>query len=97
MNTRKRITLLLALGTSLSLVSAVLAIPAATTLDRHVIGGGGGHTEAGIFILDATIGQALVGTASSASTDLCAGFWCGLGVGMGSRTIYLPLVLRHFP
>lgn len=55
-----------------------------------VIGGGGGHSEAGSFILDATVGQAVVGVVSSEPYELCAGFWCG----MGRYGTYLPLVLR---
>jgi len=93
MNAQNRITLLLALFSSLFLVSVVLATPAAPTLDRTVIGGGGGHAEAGILTLDATIGQALVGIESAAPFDLCSGFWCG----EGTMSVYLPLILCQSP
>jgi len=43
-----------------------------------VIGGGGGHAEAGIYTLDATIGQAVVGPATDGGRELCSGFWCGV-------------------
>ena len=56
-----------------------------------VVAGGGGHGEAGAFRLDATVGQGVAGTWSTAAWDLCAGFWCGPG---GSYQIYLPLVGR---
>ncbi len=61
-------------------------------ISRHVIGGGGGHLQAGIYTLDATIGQAVTGRAVNSPYDLCAGFWCGLG----RYKVYLPLVLRNY-
>jgi hypothetical protein len=71
-------------------VLAVRASPLALDIDRYVIGGGGGHSEAGSFVLDGTVGQAIAGTVNSYPYDLCAGFWCG----MGGYKVYLPLVLR---
>jgi hypothetical protein len=58
----------------------------------HVFGSGGGRVQAGDYVLDATIGQALVGEVSEGSFELCAGFWCG----MGRYKAYLPLVLRNY-
>jgi len=92
MNTRKRKILILALVGSLFVVSVVLAAPAATNLDRAVIGGGGGHSEVGIYSLDGTIGQAVAGAQNSAPFQLCSGFWCGLGA--TAEDIYLPLVQK---
>ena len=43
-----------------------------------VIGGGGGHAEAGIYALDATIGQPVAGKAADTGYELCSGFWCGM-------------------
>lgn len=43
----------------------------------HVIGSGGGRATAGPHALDATLGQAVVGSSSSASAMLHAGFWPG--------------------
>lgn len=62
------------------------------TIDWDVIGGGGGHAEAGIYALDATIGQAVVGPATDTDFELCSGFWCRAAV---EYKIYLPLVLRN--
>ncbi len=99
MNTQKRITLALVLLGGLLLASVVLAAPTAPTLDRYVIGGGGGLTEVGIYTLEGTIGQALVGANSTAPFDLCSGFWCGLDVDYTPFSYYisLPLVLRQSP
>ena len=83
--------LVAALLCSLLLTGIVLAngIPA---VDWHVIGGGGRHTEVGIYTLDDTIGQAVVGTTTDTGSELCAGFWCRTAV---EDKIYLPLVLRN--
>jgi hypothetical protein len=75
----------------LPLIAATASAPTALTMQKHVIGGGGGHSEAGSFVLNGTAGQAVAGTVSSAPYELCAGFWCG----MGQYEIYLPLVLRQ--
>jgi hypothetical protein len=59
-------------------------------LSFYVVGGGGGHSEAGAFVLDATVGQAIAGGSSNAPFDLCSGFWCWGWV----YSSYLPLVAR---
>jgi hypothetical protein len=56
-----------------------------------VIGSGGGRAESGIYALDCTIGQPLVGNANAVPFELCSGFWCGASAGIW---IYLPLILR---
>ena len=48
------------------------------SINWWVVGGGGGHAEAGIYTLDATIGQAVVGADTDGDYELCAGFWCGV-------------------
>jgi hypothetical protein len=92
MNHRKRVLVGLILIAGLSLVGFVLAAPLDADLVRYVIGSGGGYLESGPYSLGGTIGQALAGVDFSASLDLCAGFWCGEGV--GSRHLYLPLIQR---
>ena len=82
-------SLLLALSVR-GLVSVVLA-NGTPAIDWNVIGGGGGRAEAGIYTLDGTIGQAVVGTATDTGLELCSGFWCGVA----ECKIYLPLVLRN--
>ncbi len=75
---------------ALPLVAATTLAPTALTMHKYVIGGGGGHSKVGDFVLDSTVGQAVVGTVSNIPYDLCAGFWCGLG----QYKVYLPLILR---
>ena len=75
----------------LLLTGTVLAGGGGPYISRYVIGGGGGRSEMGQFVVDATIGQAVVGTFSHAPYELCAGFWCG----MGEYKVYLPVVLKH--
>lgn len=77
---RKRVFITLALAGPLIVLlvgSAVLAV-GTPAVDWWVIGGGGGHTEAGIYTLDATIGQAAVGVGTDGGYELCSGFWCGV-------------------
>jgi hypothetical protein len=81
-----------------SLVVAALLLLTGTVLagsgieiSRYVIGGGGGHSEMGRYVMDATVGQAVVGTFSTAPYELCTGFWCG----MGEYKVYLPVALRN--
>ncbi len=80
----------MALLTLVLLTSNVLAFDG-YEIPRYVIGGGGSHLQAGVYTLDATIGQAVAGRALNLPYDLCAGFWCGLG----RYKVYLPLVLRN--
>lgn len=96
MKTQRRIVVVLVLLGSLALVGAVLAAPTATIVDRYVIGGGGGPQEAGIYTLNGTIGQPVVGAIGNTPYELGAGFWGGMGaVAGGANRIYLPLVVRN--
>ena len=82
--------LLLVLVIVLSAGGVVLAA-AGFEIDRWVIGGGGGRVAAGDYVLNATVGQAVVGGVAGSPYDLCAGFWCGMGV----YKVYLPMVVRN--
>lgn len=84
------------LGLAVLVVIALLVMAGAALaggslgISRHVIGGGGGRAAAGRYVMDATIGQAVAGTFNTAATEICAGFWCG----MGEYKIYLPVIMR---
>ena len=84
------VAVIAALAALLLLASVALAIDG-YDLSWDVIGGGGGHSEAAPYALDGTIGQAVAGPVSSASYDLCSGYWCG---GAAGNNIYLPLIMR---
>ncbi len=62
-----------------------------TTIDWYVRGGGGGQVSNGSLVLEGTAGQALAGSASQDSTQLCSGYWCGSEY---TYPLYLPLVKR---
>ena len=91
----KRITTLLSLALLLLLAGAVLA-SGSPVIERYVVGGGGGHAEVSPYILDGTIGQAVVGLDSHAPYQLCSGFQCRAVSVPGYQT-FLPLVLRDYP
>ena len=90
---RKHAFMTLLVAALLLAASLGIVVLAAGTLiiDRWVIGGGGGHSEAGSYVLDATVGQAVAGVTSNAPYELCAGFWCG----MERYKVFLPLVLKN--
>jgi hypothetical protein len=75
---------------ALLLLSGTVLAAGGIEITRSVIGGGGGHSATGRYAIDATIGQAVVGTFDAASYELCAGFWCGLG----EYRVYLPVIRR---
>jgi hypothetical protein len=93
MNKRKAMVWTVLLLACALVATGVVAAPAATTVDRWVIGGGGGHIEAAGRALDGTIGQPVVGWVQSAGYELSSGFWGGLA----NYRVYLPLVVRNGP
>jgi hypothetical protein len=93
--------LLLVLPVQVSVVEGLAGVVLANgtpAIDWYVIGGGGVHHQVDPYALDATIGQAVVGTATDAGFDLCSGFWWGMKAGAcrSYLPIYLPLVLRDY-
>jgi hypothetical protein len=77
---------------ALLLLGGVALADGPPAADWDVIGGGGGHAEAGIYTLDGTIGQPVVGPAEGTGYELCSGFWCGAAV---EHNLYLPLILKN--
>jgi hypothetical protein len=64
--------------------------PGEVKIQRYVIGGGGGRSEAASYVMHGTAGQPTVATTSGGPYELCSGFWCG----SGQYTIFVPLVLK---
>ena len=83
--------MLLVLAVLLSASGVVLAANG-LEVKRWVVGSGGGRAEGGDYVLDATVGQAVVGSISSSPYELCVGFWCR---GVGGYKVYLPLLVRN--
>jgi hypothetical protein len=69
-----------------------LAAPTAGEIEWSFLGGSGGRVASSGYVLEGTLGQPVVGQASSQSSTLCAGFWCGVSQ---QHTIYLPLIMRE--
>ena len=88
---RNKMVVMLIAALALLLLAGVALAFDGYDLSWDVIGGGGGHSEAAPYALDGTIGQAVAGPVSSASYDLCSGYWCG---GAAGNNIYLPLIMR---
>lgn len=67
-----------------------------TTVHWHVLGGGGGQVSNGSLVSEGTTGQALTGSVSEASTQLCAGYWCGSEeIYEYIYKLYLPVINRQ--
>ena len=85
------LTLLLASGTALA-----SAVP--NQLNWYVFGGGGGHVTSTHYGVGFTMGQTVVGTASSTQYSLGLGFWPGIGIGAppgAAIKLFLPVILRN--
>jgi hypothetical protein len=95
---RKKWIILGALALSSLFASAALA-NGSPSINWWVIGGGGGSGTAGGTSLDGTIGQWVVGSGTSGTTQLGSGFWGG-GSAAGAPDKYLillPILLRQYP
>lgn len=57
------------------LVAFALPVSGAADIARHVIAGGGNGGESASYLVSSTLGQAVVGTATSSSYSLRSGFW----------------------
>lgn len=86
-------SLLLILSVAKGMAGVVLA-NGTPDIDWHVLGGGGVHDLADPYVLDGTIGQAVVGTAADTGYGLCSGFWCRAAVYY--KKIYLPFVSENY-
>jgi hypothetical protein len=77
----------------LALATGVLyAAASSSNLDWWFVGGSGGRSTSGGHVLEGTLGQPVVGPATSGNNSLCAGFWCGA---QGTYGLYLPLIVKE--
>ncbi len=93
----KRIVILLALVIVLLLTSRALAMSSDHyRLDwfTPLTSGGGGAASSTNYAVNFTIGQSVIGMASSTNYGGCLGYWCGAAA---QYRVYLPLVLRQSP
>ena len=84
-------------GVSLLLLAASMigfptAARASSTIERRVVGAGGGRATGGGRMLVGTVGQASIGMSAGSSNSLCAGFWCsGRGAAVSVEDPGLPI------
>jgi hypothetical protein len=91
----RKLMILGALSVGLFLLAGTALAQGNPTIDWWVIGGGGGSASNGGTSLDGTIGQPVVGSNTSGSTQLDSGFWGGAVGGLDEYKVYLPLILRQ--
>ncbi|NIN67861.1 MAG: hypothetical protein GTO63_24775 [Anaerolineae bacterium] len=85
-------TAIFVVASSLVVGVAIAQVSANYDLSWHVIGGGGTRSTSGNYVTTGTIGQPVVGVIGSASSELCAGFWC-----MGPEyRFHLPVLLKNY-
>jgi hypothetical protein len=89
----KRIHIISLLVALTLLATSVAFAAGGPTLRRQVVSGGGRRSTDGDIVLNATLGQPLVGLVSGGDVTLGQGFWHG---GAVEYRIYLPVVLRDF-
>jgi hypothetical protein len=87
---RNRVLVLAPLMLAALSLGAVAAPAGLLSLERWVVGGGGGHASGAHFTLVGTVGQGVVGFASGGVYEICSGFWCGAA----RYGVFLPLILR---
>ena len=61
------------------------------SIDRQVIGSGGGFTQSGLFSINATIGQPVAGVVNIPLAEVQSGFWNG---SIPEYEIFLPNVMK---
>jgi hypothetical protein len=100
MNKRKALTLVIGFLCCFLLGSMALAAsPANYRIDWGVIAGGGGPASSASYTLRSTIGQAVIGSSSSANFQLGAGYLYGVKVPAPPPRykIYLPIIVKNYP
>jgi hypothetical protein len=91
----KRITLPLVLLICLVIAGSALAGSSENyRLDwfTPMTSSGGGTASSANYTVSFTVGQSVIGTASSGDYEVCTGFWCGLARAI---KVYLPLILNN--
>jgi len=89
-------TAILPIMAALLLLASVALANGSYDMPWWVIGAGGGPVTGGGYTLNATSGQAAVGTASGGGYELCAGYGCGATAPIPppAHQIYLPMGLK---
>ena len=83
-------------GLLLMLLAATMVIAQSSShfdAGWNVLAGGGGHATGSHYAFDATLGQAVAGSAAGSGTRIVAGYWQAFP----AYKLYLPLLLRYTP
>ena len=91
----RRALILLTLAALLLLAGSALAMSSANyRLDWFIplTSGGGGAAGSAGHVVNLTVGQTAIGSASSSSYRACLGYWCGVE---GAWRVYLPLITKN--
>lgn len=80
------VVLLLVAGSALAMSSANYSIEWMVPLT-----GGGGEASSANYKINLTVGQTVIGSASSANYRACLGYWCGTE---GTYQLFLPLTVK---
>ncbi len=92
MKRRNAFVLILCLVALLALVGSAFAGASDDyTIPWSVIGGGGGRSTSSGYVLEGTVGQAVVGLSEDGSYQLGGGFWYGI---YRVYRIYLPFIAK---
>jgi len=98
MNTRRVLSLVLALMMGLLVMSAVWAQSGSGyDLTWWTADGGGGTVSGGTYELSGTIGQPDTGVLSGGGYTLAGGFWSGVAPAPPGHKLYLPLIMKNRP
>ena len=100
MNKRKALRLVIGFLCCFLLGGMALAMSSDNyRIDWDVIAGGGVPASSASYTLRSTMGQAAIGSSSSASFQLGAGYWYGVGVPAPppAYKICLPIILKNYP
>ena len=92
---RTKISLTLAVLCLCLLAGSALAMSAVNyRLDWFIplTSGGGGAAGSAGYVVNLTVGQTAIGSASSSSYRACLGYWCGVE---GAWRVYLPLITKN--
>ncbi len=91
----KQSTFLMILVVLLLLAGSALAMDSENyRLDwfTPMTGNSGGPIDSANYAVNFTVGQTVVGAASSTNHEGCLGYWCGVPA---ENRIYLPMVMRN--
>jgi len=95
---RGRLTVIVALAFLMAVSIALAQVSDNYDLSWHTIAGGGGPTSSDNYAVNATVGQAAIGSAIDTNYEMGAGYWYGVVIQIGpvEFRLYLPLIFKNY-